>query len=109
MKAAACEAGDPSRGERSALRWWMLAGVWLIYMCFGLTASSLAPLVAPIIGDLGLTHTQMGSVLGAWQLAFIVSAIPCGIIVDRLRPRRALLLGALLIALSGVARSFSTD
>jgi cyanate permease len=87
----------------------MLAGVWLIYMCFGLTASALAPLVAPIIRDLGLTHTQMGSVLGAWQLAFIVSAIPCGIIVDRLRPRRALVLGALLIALSGVARSLSED
>ena len=55
MKAAAREAGDPSRGERSALRWWMLAGVWLIYMCFGLTASSLAPLVGPIIGAYFLT------------------------------------------------------
>jgi CP family cyanate transporter-like MFS transporter len=109
MIAPASEAEDPSHAGSSPLRWWMLAGVWLIYMCFGLTASSLAPLVAPIIRDLGLTHTQMGSVLGAWQLAFIVSAIPCGIIVDRLRPRRALLVGALLIALSGVARSFSAD
>jgi cyanate permease len=109
MNAAALEAEDPSRAGQSPLRWWILAGVWLIYMCFGLTASSLAPLVAPIIRDLGLTHTEMGSVLGAWQLAFIVSAIPCGMLVDRLRPRRALLVGAFLIALSGVARSFATD
>lgn len=109
MSAAARQAQDAPTAGNSPLRWWMLAGVWLIYMCFGLTASSLAPLVAPIIRDLGLTHTEMGSVLGAWQLAFIVSAIPCGILVDRLRPRRALLVGALLIALSGVARSFASD
>ena len=37
--------------------------------------------------ELDLTHTQMGSVLGAWQLAFIVSAIPCGIRTATTSPR----------------------
>lgn len=87
----------------------MLAGVWLIYFSFGLTIAGLAPLVAPIIRDLGITHTEMGSILGAWQLIFIISAIPCGILVDRLRPRRALFVAAILIAGSGLARSYAHD
>lgn len=87
----------------------MLAGVWLIYFSFGLTIAGLAPLVAPIIRDLRITHTEMGSILGAWQLIFIISAIPCGILVDRLRPRRALFVAAILIAGSGLARSYAHD
>ncbi len=101
--------GSEASSPGGATRWLVLAGVWFIYMCFGLTASALAPLVAPIIRDLGISHTQMGSVLGAWQLVFIFAALPCGMIVDRLRPRRALLLGALMVAASGFARSVSQD
>ena len=58
--------------------WLVLFGVWLLYFSFGLTVSSMAPLVAPIIQDLGMTHTQMGSILGAWQLIYIFSAVPSG-------------------------------
>ncbi len=90
-------------------RWLILAGVWLIYFSFGLTVTGIAPLVAPIIRDLDMTHTEMGSILGAWQLVYIVSAIPLGIVVDWLRPRRALFIAAILIAGSGLARSFSEN
>ena len=65
-------------------RWAILSGVWLTYYCFGLTIVTLAPLVAEISQDLNLTHSQMGAVLGAWQLVFIGSAIPLGILLDRI-------------------------
>ncbi len=90
-------------------RWWMLLGVWLLYLSFGLNIAALAPLVPVIESDLGMSHSAMGRVLGAWQFVFILAAIPCGILLDRLGPRRAMLGGALLMAISAFWRSVATD
>lgn len=90
-------------------RWLVLFGVWLIYCAFGLVASSLAPLVHRIESDLDMSHAAIGSVMGAWQLVFIAAAIPCGIALDRLGTRRALLLGAACIALSAYGRSVASN
>jgi cyanate permease len=87
----------------------MLAGVWMVYFCFGATAAAIAPLVSEITRDLGLSHTQMGSVLGAWQFVYIGAAIPCGALLDRLGPRRGLALGALVVAASGILRGIAND
>jgi cyanate permease len=87
----------------------MLAGVWLVYFCFGATAAAIAPLVSRITTELGLSHTQMGSILGAWQFVYIGAAIPCGALLDRLGARRALTLGAAVIAASGILRGLATD
>ena len=88
----------------SPLRWLVLFGVWLIYSTFGLIATSLAPLVSLIEHDLGMSHAQMGTIMGAWQLVYIAAALPCGILLDRLGSRWALLLGALCIAASAYGR-----
>ena len=88
-------------------RWAMLGGASLVYFCFGLTVAAMAPLVNPVASELGLSHSAMGSVLGAWQLVYIVSAIPCGALLDRIGPRRALVLAAVIIGTSGVLRSLS--
>ena len=93
----------------SPLRWLVLFGVWSIYCAFGLIATSLAPLVKLIEGDLGLSHGAMGSVMGAWQLVYIAAALPCGVLLDRLGSRWALLLGALCIAASAYGRSRAAD
>ena len=89
-------------------RWVMLGGVWLVYFCFGMTVAALAPLVGTINRDLGLSNSAMGSVLGAWPLVYIAAAIPCGAFLDRVGPRRALFLGAMIICLSGVMRGFAS-
>jgi len=81
-----------------------LSGVWLLYGSFGLVVSSLAPLVPLIEADLGLSHAAMGTTMGAWQLVYIVAAIPCGVLLDKLGPRLALTLGTVLIAGSAFAR-----
>lgn len=85
-------------------RWFLLAGVWLQYGAFGVVATSMAPLVLLIEEDLALTHAAMGWLMGAWQLTFILSAIPCGILLDRIGPRWAIGMGGLCIALSAILR-----
>lgn len=89
------------------VRWLILFGVWLIYFCFGLTIASMAPLLSPISAELGIGNGLMGVILGAWPLTYILAAIPCGILLDRLGARRMLLLAALVMAASGLARSYA--
>ena len=103
---------DPDDGavaEPSNYRWVLLGGVWLIYFCFGLTTASMAPLVAPITAELGIGHSTMGAILGAWPLVYIAAAIPCGMLLDRLGARVALLIAALIMGASGVARGLAGD
>ncbi len=65
-------------------RWLLLFGVWVLYAAFGLAATSLAPLVGLIESDLNLSHVQMGTTMGAWQLVYIFSAIPGGMLLDKI-------------------------
>lgn len=95
--------------ERHPYRWAMLAGVWLSYFSFGLTQTALAPLVEPITRELGMSNSQMGMVLGAWQLVYIGSASICGAFLDRFGLRIGLLIAGLIIAASGVLRAFAQD
>lgn len=101
-----CDALIPSR---LSYRWFMLAGVWFIYCCFGLVLASMAPLVQVITGDLQLSLSAMGSILGAWPLVYIGAAIPAGTLLDRFGLRRSLLIAALLIGLSGALRAVAVD
>ena len=90
-------------------RWAMLAGVWLVYFSFGVLVASMAPLVAPITTELGITHTAMGTVLGAWPLVYIAASLPAGALIDRMGPRRSLMLCTVLITFSGILRGFADD
>lgn len=91
------------------MRWLLLGGVFGLYASFGLVATCLAPLVSLVEQELGIGHAAMGSILGAWQLVYMVTAIPCGLLLDRLGSRAALTLGIALISLSALARSAATD
>ncbi len=84
-----------------------MAGLWLIYFCFGLTEFSLAPLVQVVTRDLGISHSAMGGVLGAWQLIYVAMAIPSGAFTDRLGPRITLFIAMLVIALSAGLRGLA--
>lgn len=100
---------DESGAGDNPYRWVMLASIAFLYMCFGLTVVSVAPLVVPITRDLGLTHSEIGSVMGAWPLVYIFSAVPCGALLDRVGPRRAMALGCIGVALSLGLRGIATD
>ena len=100
---------QPDRSANHIARWVLLAGLWLLYASFGLIVTSLAPLVPPIEQDLHMSHTAMGSLMGAWQLVYIFAAVPAGMLLDRLGGAKALLIGAALIALSAAGRALAVD
>ena len=101
--------GTPPSVEQTGRRWLPLAGVWCLYTAFGLNMASLAPLVAEIEADLDIGHSQMGTILGVWQVIYIVAAVPCGLLLDRISGRFALVLGGLLMAASALGRSYASD
>ena len=70
--------GPPSPYASHPYRWGVLAAVWLVYSCFGLTTQTMGTLVKSITDDLGISYTKMGSILGAWPLVYIAMAIPLG-------------------------------
>ncbi|MFM9969119.1 MAG: CynX/NimT family MFS transporter [Burkholderiales bacterium] len=88
-------------------RWVVLAGAWLAYVCFGMTVASLAPLVQPITLDLAISHSALGTILGAWPMVYIAAAAACGALTDRIGPRRTILLALSIIAASGALRGFA--
>ncbi|MEM9048727.1 MAG: MFS transporter [Pseudomonadota bacterium] len=88
-------------------RWALLGGVWLVYLCFGLTIAAMGPLVAPISAELGIGPAGMGAILGAWPLVYIAAAIPCGMLLDRLGERICLALATLVMGLSGLMRGLA--
>jgi len=93
----------------SNYRWVMLGLIWILYASFGLISRSLAPLITPIIEDLQMTYSQMGLVLGAWQLTYIFVAILAGTALDKWGARKALFIGAILISFSAMLRYFPTQ
>lgn len=96
-------------GSPSPDRWLLLAVAASLYVGFGLVAASLSPLVGTINDDLGLTRSQMGTVLGSWQFVYLFAAIPAGKFLDRVGLRTGLVVGSLLIAASGLLRAVAVD
>jgi cyanate permease len=86
--------------DQKRYRWVMLSLLWLIYAAFGLTIRSIAPLVTPILEDLHLSYTQMGMILGSWQLTYIPVSLIAGTMIDRWGVRKSLFAGALTVGLS---------
>ncbi|MFH0847663.1 MAG: MFS transporter [Chloroflexota bacterium] len=85
----------------------MLALVWLLYTAFGMVSRSISPLITPIIRDLNLSYSQMGLILGSWQLTYIVVAVFAGNLIDRWGIRKSLSWGVIFIGLSAALRYFS--
>ncbi len=100
------DTGDKQPYERR-YRWVMLALVWVAYFTFGLASFSLPPLVSPILEDLNISYSQMGIILGAWPLTYVVVAVIGGAILDRWGIRRSIFAGIAFIGLSEILRYFA--
>ena len=87
-------------------RWIMLALLWFLYFSFGLTTRSIAPLVSPILKDLKMNYSQMGTILGSWQLTYILASIFAGTIIDKWGLRKSLFAGVITIGISTLLRYF---
>ena len=95
--------------HKTQYRWVMLLLLFLLYICFGIVSRAIFPLVTPILNDLHISYSQMGFILGSWQLTYIMMALGAGSILDRWGVRRSLFVGALVIGLSASLRFFAND
>ncbi len=93
---------------QSCYRWIILFILWLLYIAFGLVARSITPLITPILHDLHISYSQMGFILGSWQLTYIIVALVAGAVLDKWGVRRSIFAGALLIGLSASIRYYAT-
>ena len=98
---------DPT--ARVASRWLVLLGVFGVYASFGVLTTSTAALVPSIRADLDLSRSQMGLVLGAWQLGFIVAAVQAGHLIDKIGLRKALLVSSAVMVASVLLRAAAQD
>ena len=98
---------DMREGHRQHNRWLVLFLLWLLYFSFGAVTRSPSPLVTPILKDLKITYSQMGFILGSWQLTYIAFAIMAGVVMDRWGIRKSIFAGALIIGLSASLRSLA--
>ena len=56
-----------------------------------------------------MTHAEMGLAMGAWQFVYIFSAVPSGILLDRISARYSLSIAGIVVGLSALARVFADD
>lgn len=88
-------------------RWVILILLWLLYASFGLVSRSIFPLITPILNDLYISYSEMGFILGSWQLTYILVALVAGTILDKWGVRKSIFAGALIIGLSASSRYYA--
>ncbi len=72
-------------------RWWILFLVHLSVLAFALNLQMIPPLVPSLVSEIGLTHTQVGVLMGLFTLPGIFLAIPGGRVSDVIGPRNVAL------------------
>lgn len=96
-----------AHSDQNPYRWVILVLLWLLYAAFGIISRSIFPLVTPVLADLGLSYSQMGFILGSWQLTYILAALAAGAVLDRWGVRKSIFAGAILIGLSATLRYYA--
>jgi cyanate permease len=97
----------PPNSGQNPYRWVILVLLWLLYAAFGIISRSIFPLVTPVLRDLNLSYSQMGFILGSWQLTYIFAALVAGAVLDRWGVRKSIFAGAIIIGLSATLRYYT--
>lgn len=77
------------------LRWVMLIVLFLVRLAMGYQFQSVASVSSHLVTDLGLSYTQVGTLIGFFLLPGIFAAIPSGALTHAVRDKHLLILGAL--------------
>jgi MFS family permease len=85
-----------------ANRWIVLALVFVTRTSMGFQFQSVASVAPLMIADLGLTYTQLGTLIGLYMLPGAFVALPGGVIGHRFGQRRVVVVALLLMVAGGV-------
>jgi MFS family permease len=84
-----------------AHRWIVLALVFVTRTSMGFQFQSVASVAPLMIADLGLTYTQLGTLIGLYMLPGAFFALPGGVIGHRFGERRVVVVALLLMVAGG--------
>ena len=77
------------------LRWLMLIVLFLVRLAMGYQFQSVASVSSHLVTDLGLSYTQVGTLIGFFLLPGIFIAIPSGTLTRAVTDKNLLMIGAL--------------
>src|SRR5689334_6997761 len=88
-------------------RWMALMVLTAARTSMGFQFQSIASVSPGLIGDLGLTYADLGSLIGLYFMPGIVMAMPAGMLGRRFGDRRVVIVGLGLMALGGIVASLA--
>jgi len=97
------------QAEATTLRYrWVILGVlWITYIVVFLHRLSVGPLAPFFKDDLGITSTQVGLVMSAASVGYMLSIFPIGWVVDRIGARWPIVAGELIAGTCMILLFFS--
>ena len=101
-----CQLTGSARVASNA-RWIMLTVVFLSRISAGFQFQSIAAISPALVPDLGLTHAQLGWLIGLFSLPGILVALPGGIAGQRLGDRAASAIGLSLMIIGSIITAHS--
>jgi predicted MFS family arabinose efflux permease len=87
----------------------MLAVLFAARAATGFQFQSTGSATSLLMADLGIGYAEVGMLLGAYLLPGVIVAFPAGLLGQRIREKTLGLAGLVLMALSGLALSYSWD
>jgi len=90
-------------------KWIILAVLFAARAATGFQFQSIGSATNLLMADLGIGYSEVGMLLGAYLLPGVIVAFPAGLLGSRVREKTLGLSGLLLMAISGLALSYSSD
>jgi predicted MFS family arabinose efflux permease len=90
-------------------RWIILAVLFAARAATGFQFQSIGSATNLLMADLGIGYSEVGMLLGAYLLPGVIVAFPAGVLGSRVREKTLGLAGLVLMAISGLALSYSGD
>jgi predicted MFS family arabinose efflux permease len=92
-----------------ARRWIILAALFAARAAIGFQFQSIGSAANLLMADLGIGYAEIGMLLGAYLLPGVIVAFPTGLLGSRVSDKIIGLAGLVLMAVSGLALSYSGD
>ena len=73
------DSAAPADALSTSARWWVLALLCVSRIGLGFQFQTMGSVAEPVVADLGLNYTEIGTLIGLFMLPGLVLAIPAGI------------------------------